>query len=87
MSIPHRVRSASPGGIVPAVLIVVVGVFVGVFVAALTMAACGGAPPAATGTADPVTILNVSYDPTRELYREFDAAFASYWKSKITARR
>jgi sulfate/thiosulfate-binding protein len=27
----------------------------------------------------PVTILNVSYDPTREFYKEFDTAFASYW--------
>jgi len=29
-----------------------------------------------------VTILNVSYDPTRELYQEFNAAFAEYWKQK-----
>jgi sulfate transport system substrate-binding protein len=50
---------------------------------ALTMNACGGTPPTATGSStDPVTILNVSYDPTRELYREFDAAFAGYWKNK-----
>lgn len=28
------------------------------------------------------TILNVSYDPTRELYQEFNAAFAKYWQSK-----
>jgi sulfate/thiosulfate transport system substrate-binding protein len=28
------------------------------------------------------TILNVSYDPTRELYRAYDAAFAAYWKEK-----
>ena len=26
-----------------------------------------------------VTLLNVSYDPTRELYVEFNAAFAKYW--------
>jgi sulfate transport system substrate-binding protein len=32
--------------------------------------------------ADSVTLLNVSYDPTRELYQEFDAAFAKYWKDK-----
>ncbi|MGF1624868.1 MAG: sulfate ABC transporter substrate-binding protein [Alphaproteobacteria bacterium] len=25
------------------------------------------------------TILNVSYDPTRELYQEFNAAFAAHW--------
>ena len=30
----------------------------------------------------PVTLLNVSYDPTRELYVEFNAAFQKYWKAK-----
>jgi sulfate/thiosulfate transport system substrate-binding protein len=30
----------------------------------------------------PTTLLNVSYDPTRELYQEFNAAFAKYWKAK-----
>jgi sulfate/thiosulfate-binding protein len=30
----------------------------------------------------PVELLNVSYDPTRELYREFNAAFAGYWRAK-----
>ena len=29
-----------------------------------------------------VTLLNVSYDPTRELYQDFNAAFARYWKGK-----
>jgi sulfate transport system substrate-binding protein len=29
-----------------------------------------------------VTLLNVSYDPTRELYVEFNQAFAKYWKAK-----
>ncbi len=29
-----------------------------------------------------VNLLNVSYDPTRELYQEYNAAFAKYWKSK-----
>ena len=29
-----------------------------------------------------VTLLNVSYDPTRELYREFNTAFAKHWKAK-----
>jgi sulfate transport system substrate-binding protein len=28
------------------------------------------------------TILNVSYDPTREFYQDYDAAFAKYWKAK-----
>ena len=29
-----------------------------------------------------VTLLNVSYDPTRELYAEYNAAFSRYWKTK-----
>ena len=29
-----------------------------------------------------ITLLNVSYDPTRELYTEYNAAFAKYWKAK-----
>jgi sulfate/thiosulfate transport system substrate-binding protein len=29
-----------------------------------------------------LTLLNVSYDPTRELYQQYDAAFAAYWKAK-----
>jgi sulfate transport system substrate-binding protein len=31
---------------------------------------------------DDVTLLNVSYDPTRELYQDFNTAFAKYWKDK-----
>jgi sulfate transport system substrate-binding protein len=29
-----------------------------------------------------VTLLNVSYDPTRELYVDFNKAFATYWKAR-----
>jgi sulfate/thiosulfate-binding protein len=29
-----------------------------------------------------ITLLNVSYDPTRELYQDFNKAFAAYWKTK-----
>jgi sulfate transport system substrate-binding protein len=29
-----------------------------------------------------VKLLNVSYDPTRELYQEYNDAFAKYWKAK-----
>ena len=39
----------------------------------------------AAGTPAPaaeVTLLNVSYDPTRELYVDYNAAFAKYWKAK-----
>jgi sulfate transport system substrate-binding protein len=37
-------------------------------------------PPARGGKA--VTLLNVSYDPTRELYADYNQAFATYWKKK-----
>jgi sulfate transport system substrate-binding protein len=30
----------------------------------------------------PTELLNVSYDPTRELYQDYNAAFAKYWKAK-----
>jgi sulfate transport system substrate-binding protein len=29
-----------------------------------------------------VTLLNASYDPTRELYQDFNSSFADYWKQK-----
>jgi sulfate transport system substrate-binding protein len=34
------------------------------------------------GEAADISMLNVSYDPTRELYQEFNQAFAKYWKAK-----
>jgi sulfate transport system substrate-binding protein len=43
--------------------------------AALTLAA-------ASANAQAVSLLNVSYDPTRELYVEFNQAFAKHWKAK-----
>lgn len=36
----------------------------------------------ATPTAQAVTLLNVSYDPTRELYADYNQAFAKHWKAK-----
>lgn len=49
-------------------------------VAALGLAAALSAPRPAS--ASEVTLLNVSYDPTRELYVSYNAAFAKYWKGK-----
>jgi sulfate transport system substrate-binding protein len=37
---------------------------------------------ALTAVAKDIELLNVSYDPTRELYQEYNAAFAKYWKAK-----
>lgn len=39
------------------------------------------ASPLAAWAAD-VNLLNVSYDPTRELYQDYNIAFANYWKAK-----
>lgn len=36
----------------------------------------------ATAHAKEVTLLNVSYDPTREFYQAFNPAFAKFWKTK-----
>ena len=37
---------------------------------------------AGAALAKDVTLLNVSYDPTRELYVDYNAAFAKHWKAK-----
>jgi sulfate transport system substrate-binding protein len=47
------------------------------FFAALTASFLVAAPALAQ-----TTLLNVSYDPTRELYKEFNAAFAEHWKGQ-----
>jgi sulfate/thiosulfate-binding protein len=65
-------------------------------VSLLGVTACGGGTtptPAASPASStdgkpvaaakpPVELLNVSYDPTRELYQDFNKAFATYWKEK-----
>jgi sulfate transport system substrate-binding protein len=43
--------------------------------AALGLASCGSGP------ASDVTLLNASYDPTRELYEDINVAFAKHWKA------
>ena len=40
------------------------------------------APVAQTVFAADISLLNVSYDPTRELYQDYNKAFAKYWKEK-----
>ena len=58
---------------------------------ALITAAAGGvaalaAPAILSGAAraagKPVTLLNVSYDPTRELYKAINTAYAKFWKDR-----
>src|SRR5450830_11641 len=48
----------------------------GLIVAALAMI-----NPVAASAAE-VSLLNVSYDPTRELYQDYNAAFSKYWQAK-----
>ncbi len=50
--------------------------------ATMALAATGLGHAVHAQTPPPVTLLNVSYDPTRELYVEYNAAFTKYWKAK-----
>jgi sulfate transport system substrate-binding protein len=54
------------------------------FLLALGHTACGKSSSSESKeqALKPVEILNISYDPTRELYREFNEAFAAHWKEK-----
>lgn len=45
--------------------------------AAIILALAAGA-----ATAADITLLNASYDPTREIYTDINKSFASYWKGK-----
>ena len=46
------------------------------------LAAAGFATVAASAALADTTLLNVSYDPTRELYKAVNEAFAKEWKAK-----
>ena len=48
-----------------------------ILLATLLAVACGG-----DGAGDRVTMLNVSYDPTREFYREFNEVFRGEWREQ-----
>ena len=50
--------------------------YCGIFAVVLSLAVL----PA--GAQKSTTLLNVSYDPTRELYQEINRAFSDYWKAK-----
>lgn len=50
--------------------------------AAVAAAAATAPPPSPAPAPRDVKLLNVSYDPTRELYQDFNAAFARAWKAK-----
>src|SRR6187200_430845 len=48
----------------------------------LLVAALAAALAAPAAAQNKITLLNVSYDPTRELYQEINAAFAKAWQAK-----
>ena len=48
----------------------------------LTLATLAISPTAMTAARADTTLLNVSYDPTREFYVAFNAAFGDYWKKQ-----
>lgn len=54
--------------------------------AAAALTACGGSAAsgsaAAAASLEPVELINVSYDPTRELYAQYNEVFAKYWLDK-----
>ena len=56
--------------------------FLRAFAAATLLALCGGIQAGVASPPAPATILNVSYDPTRELYDDYNVVFAKYWKKK-----
>jgi sulfate transport system substrate-binding protein len=49
-----------------------------IFIAVLSLAFATALPAFAAD----ITLLNVSYDPTRELYQDFNSAFAAHWQKK-----
>lgn len=49
---------------------------------AMALSALPALAQGAAAAKGPVTLLNVSYDPTRELYVDYNQAFAKYWKAK-----
>src|SRR3954465_3252959 len=52
----------------------------------LSVALAGAVVPGA-GVAAPAQLLNVSYDPTRELYQQVNAAFSKRWQQRITIKQ
>ena len=62
--------------------------FTPVLVASLLLSACGGGDTSSAAGGETATatvtreLLNVSYDPTRELYQEFNEVFAKHWQAE-----
>jgi sulfate transport system substrate-binding protein len=75
---PSQVQTVRRPALVPALALALVS-------AALTgLTGCGSGKPTAAGDQPKKTVelLNVSYDPTRELYRDINAAFAKHYEAE-----
>lgn len=57
---------------------------IGISLLILTLGGCApsGTSSVASGSRGSVELMNVSYDPTRELYVDFNRAFAEHWQEK-----
>lgn len=55
--------------------------FLPLLCAALTLTACGQSTAVEDGKTH-IELLNVSYDPTRELYRDINTAFSKEWRER-----
>jgi sulfate/thiosulfate transport system substrate-binding protein len=53
-----------------------------ILLASLAIAALPILTPSPAGEGEGLELLNVSYDPTRELYADFNRAFAAYWQKE-----
>ncbi len=53
-----------------------------VFILLMGIVAACGSDSSSGESADNIELFNISYDPTRELYDEYNAAFAKYWKEE-----
>lgn len=51
-------------------------------VLSIIITGCGSGTDASTGENGRVELLNVSYDPTREFYAEYNNMFSEYWKEQ-----
>lgn len=51
------------------------------------LAAFASAVFAGSAVAKDYELLNVSYDPTRELYQDYNAEFVTFWKNPIRTTR
>ncbi|MGM9937303.1 MAG: sulfate ABC transporter substrate-binding protein [Candidatus Ornithomonoglobus sp.] len=60
------------------------GIALASVLAVTALAGCGAGKETASEdtAAETVTLTNVSYDPTRELYAQYNEAFGAYWKDK-----